>query len=179
MMAATALLSGLVSNTATVLMLLPVAVSLAQRCTDDRRLRSGFVLALAYAGSIGGVGTLIGTPPNAILADEAPQVTFANWALVGTPFVLLALPAAWFVVTRIALPLPRSFVTPPSVPARTRWSAAEVGVVSIIALAMIGWFTRKPIELSPELVVPGWSMLLPPGWSHDACPPSPPRCCCS
>lgn len=170
LMLAAALLSGLVSNTATTLMLLPVAIDLAKRCTDDERLRSGFVLALAYGASIGGVSTLIGTPPNAILANTAPEITFARWTIIGVPFVVMALPIAWFVVTRVALPLPRAFEREPKAPVLPRWSAAEIHVVVVVVLAMIGWFTRKDIVLSPELVIPGWAGWLAPKWSHDALP---------
>ena len=94
-----ALLSGLVSNTATMVMMLPIAASLAVACGFDDRARSGVVLALAYACSIGGVSTLVGTPPNAVLAAEAERLAqpigFADWKGLGLPFVLTALPIAW------------------------------------------------------------------------------------
>ncbi|MFT7522063.1 MAG: sodium-dependent dicarboxylate transporter 2/3/5, partial [Kiritimatiellia bacterium] len=84
------------------------------------------------------------------------------------PFVLLAIPAAWWVITRVAFPLPRSFARPPQPPKTSTWSLAEVGVVAVISVAMIGWFTRKPIAITTDLAVFGWGQLLPTGWSHDA-----------
>ena len=167
MMVACAVLSGLVSNTATMLMLLPVALSLARICTDDPRQRTAFVLALAYSASIGGLTTIIGTPPNAVLASLVPEVTFATWSAVGIPFVILALPVAWFVVTRIAIPLPRRFAEAPKAPELPRWSLAEGLVLGLLGVALVLWFTRSPIPLGP-LTIPGWSEWFPPKWTSDA-----------
>lgn len=127
-MAATAFLSMWVSNTATVVMMLPVALSILElRDRDDGTVaapsaatRSGqrggdafdvaLLLGIAYAANIGGVGTLIGTPPNALLAgfmDEAygVQIGFVQWMALGVPFVLVALPLAWLLLTRVLSPL--------------------------------------------------------------------------
>lgn len=168
LMVAAAVFSGLASNTATTVMLLPVALELGRRCTASGRQASVFVLALAYAASIGGVSTLIGTPPNAILAEAAPQVTFAAWLAVGAPFVVLAIPVAWLVLTRLGSPLPRRFDVPPGVPASQRWSAAEVAVLGLVLLALLGWLTRSDVVLGQGWVLPGWGGLLPSNWSHDA-----------
>jgi len=166
LMVAGAALSGLVSNTATTLMMLPIATRLAGLCTSDPRLRSGFVLALAYACSIGGVTTLVGTPPNAVLAGLAPEVagmeiSFATWTLLGVPFAVLAVPAAWLVITRVALPLPAggwSLDAPPRPP----WSPGERPVLVAAAAALALWLLRKPIDLG-WLLIPGWSGFLPQG----------------
>jgi len=167
LMLAAAVLSGLVSNTATTLMLLPVAIALGRVCTSDARLQTAFVLGLAYAASLGGVGTIIGTPPNAVLAGLRPQVTFARWAAVGVPFVALGVPVAWWVVTRVALPLPRRFDKPPQAPALPRWSLAEASIVGLLALALLGWFTHKPVPLG-AFTLPGWSQGFAERWTHDA-----------
>ena len=167
LMVACAVLSGLVSNTATMLMLLPVALALARLCTDDARQRSAFILGLAYAGSLGGLTTLIGTPPNAVLAGLIPEVTFARWTVFAVPFVALAVPFAWWVVTRVALPLPRTFEQTPKAPPLEPWSLAEGLIVALIALAMLGWFTRTPIPLG-SVTIPGWSTAFPPKWTADA-----------
>lgn len=118
-MVATALLSMFVSNTATAIMLVPIALSVVEMVKaqggyqeNDQRLASFatcLVLAIAYSASIGGVGTLIGTPPNMVLAGIAREqlgieIGFARWMLLGIPIVLVFLPIAWVYLTRFAFP---------------------------------------------------------------------------
>lgn len=111
-MIATALLSAFVSNTATVIMLLPIATSVLSTLPvkDDapagarNRFATCLVLAIAYAASIGGVATLIGTPPNAVLAGFVQdrgeyEVGFGEWMLHATPLVLVLLPLAFVLLT--------------------------------------------------------------------------------
>lgn len=123
-MIATAFFSMWVSNTATTLMMLPIALSviaLVERETEaapggpreergaeapSRPFSVALMLGIAYAASIGGVGTLIGTPPNAFLAgymseSYGVEVGFAQWMALGLPLVLAALPLAFFLLTRI------------------------------------------------------------------------------
>jgi sodium-dependent dicarboxylate transporter 2/3/5 len=113
-MLATAVLSMWISNTAATLMMLPMALSVAG--LDDAgdatssRFGSALLLGVAYAASIGGLGTLIGTPPNALLAAYMSdrfgfEIGFGRWMLIGVPLVIVALPLAWLVVTRIVLRL--------------------------------------------------------------------------
>ncbi|MEQ8508531.1 MAG: SLC13 family permease [Rhodospirillaceae bacterium] len=121
-MLATALLSMWVSNTATTMMMLPIAISvLALLNTDAGEQTSlpGFstalVLAIAYAANIGGLATLIGTPPNALLAayfDQTYGVTigFAEWMAVGLPLSILLLVLAWLLLTRFLYPIPNTTV---------------------------------------------------------------------
>lgn len=113
-MAATAFLSMWVSNTATVVMMLPMALSVVQMMerqgepdsTPDPNFALALLLGLAYAANFGGLGTLIGTPPNALLAgfmSEAygVQIGFGEWMLVGVPLVLVMLPICWLLLTRV------------------------------------------------------------------------------
>ncbi|MCX7961206.1 MAG: DASS family sodium-coupled anion symporter [Burkholderiales bacterium] len=128
-MLATAAVSMWVSNTATAAMMLPVALSLIDLVLRRRTGRGlaeagglpaedaatrNFALALllgvAWSASIGGVGTLIGSPPNGILARFVEQtygqeVSFARWLAIGLPVVLLMLPAAWLLLVRVVYPL--------------------------------------------------------------------------
>jgi sodium-dependent dicarboxylate transporter 2/3/5 len=169
LMVATAVLSGLVSNTATTVMLLPVAVALGARCTDDARQQSAFVLCLAYAASVGGVSTLVGTPPNAVLAgvasDQGMDIGFARWMALGVPFVALALPLVWWVVTRVVIPLPRSglHIDAPIAPA---WTASEGGVLAVVGLALAAWLTRAPLHIA-GWTLGGWGAGL--GWRGAEC----------
>lgn len=111
-MLATAFLSMWVSNTATTIMMLPVALSIIPRGADGEidPAKRGFAVALllsiAYAASIGGMATLIGTPPNALLAgfmSETYGVTigFAQWMLVGLPLSSILLLLCWVLLTRV------------------------------------------------------------------------------
>lgn len=119
-MFATALLSMWISNTATAMMMLPIAVSLSAIVSVDAantRRRGNFAAALmlgiAYAASIGGLGTLIGSPPNALLASYMGQIygttiTFVDWMRLGIPVAVVMLPLTWLVLTRLAFPFSRT-----------------------------------------------------------------------
>lgn len=103
LMLATGFLSMWISNTATAAMMYPIALALGgfvpQGVAGDRT-RTALMLGIAFAASIGGMGTLIGTPPNLIMAAAAEslagrRVGFGQYLLIGLPAVLLLLPAAW------------------------------------------------------------------------------------
>jgi len=110
-MAATAALSLWMSNTAAAMMMLPIstpviAVAMAGR-GENRAFAVALLLGIAYAASIGGLGTLVGTPPNALMAGYLRQtfgieVTFAQWMLFGVPVAIVMVPVAWWVLTRLA-----------------------------------------------------------------------------
>lgn len=116
-MGATAFISMWVNNTATVLMMLPIGLSVievVEHCEgDEPNFAPALLLGIVYAAAIGGLGTLIGTPPNALLAafldkTYGIQVDFVSWMKVGVPLVVLLLPVAWLIVTRLILPLGRA-----------------------------------------------------------------------
>lgn len=119
-MVATAFLSMWVSNTATAVMMLPIALSVIQLVRPDADYGSGkpvdfnfainLMLGVAYAASIGGLGTLIGTPPNALLAGfmletYGIQIGFAQWMMIGVPLVVVTLPLSWIVLTKFVYPI--------------------------------------------------------------------------
>ncbi|MBW4933549.1 SLC13 family permease [Marinobacter sp. F4206] len=109
-MLATAFLSMWVSNTATSIMMLPIGLSVIAMMDTDRpdavrRYATALLLAIAYSASIGGIATLIGTPPNALLAaylseSQGVSVGFAQWMLLGVPVTVVMLIAAWWWLTR-------------------------------------------------------------------------------
>lgn len=109
-MLATAFLSMWVSNTATAIMMLPIALSVVRMknltsAKEGNPYAVALLLGIAYAASIGGIGTLIGTPPNALLAaylseQHQIQIGFAEWMLIGVPVAVVMLALAWFWLAR-------------------------------------------------------------------------------
>ena len=159
-MAASALMSMWISNTATTLMLLPVALATLEK-SEDPQLATPLLLGIAYAASIGGIGTPIGTPPNVvfmgvyenIVGEQIPFLTWMSWAL---PVVAVFLPL-------MALWLTRNLhhQGAVSLPEVGRWEAAEVRVLIVFALTALCWVTRKqPFG--------GWSELFSLGQTNDA-----------
>ncbi|MCW7555736.1 DASS family sodium-coupled anion symporter [Endozoicomonas gorgoniicola] len=110
-MVATAFLSMWVSNTATSAMMLPIGLSVAAMMSGSEEGRARFakmlLLAIAYSASIGGLATLIGTPPNALLAAFLSEtynidIGFAQWMMVGLPISFLMLVATWLWLTKVS-----------------------------------------------------------------------------
>ncbi len=161
-MALTAVLSMWVSNTATVIIMLPIATSILALLRDDSgsfgerqrlNLGRGLLLGIAYAASIGGLGTLIGTPPNLFLASFAKsslgiEIGFARWMAVGLPLVVVFLPLAWWLLTHVLYP-----VNGLEVPLEKRFareayrrlgppSLGEKVTFVVFLLTALGWITR-------------------------------------
>jgi len=161
-MAATAFLSLWVSNTATTAMMLPLAVSIVALVERDQQRGDGggngnfpvaMMLGLAYAASIGGLGTLIGTPPNALLAGfmsetYGVEIGFVEWMFLGLPLVMVAIPLAWLVLTRVLFPLSGAPIAGGrqairrELEALGRASRAEWTVGVITALTATAWIVR-------------------------------------
>ncbi len=177
-LAVTAILSMWLSNTATTLMMLPIAAGVATRLPEGPA-RSRLMLAVAYGASIGGLGTLVGTPPNLVLAgmareivDGLPAIGFGQWMLFGIPFVLLMLPAAAVFLGRGL----GSVETGGDEAVRSE--LAELGPMTpferragiLFVLTALAWITRAGMHFG-DFHVPGWSSLLPdPGAVKDSVP---------
>ncbi|WP_455385233.1 SLC13 family permease [Acidihalobacter prosperus] len=116
-MLATAFLSMWISNTATAVMMYAVGISMVEFVSarvDDpakaRRFGIALLLGVAYSASIGGVGTLIGTPPNTLLAGflndtYGIRIGFSTWMLMGVPLVVVMLPLTWLLLCRVVFPV--------------------------------------------------------------------------
>lgn len=140
-MLTSAALSMWISNTATVLMLLPIAAAVLEKI-DDEKLAVALVLGIAYAGSIGGLGTPIGSPPNLIFMGVYQQMTgvelsFLDWMKIGLPVVVIFLPITWLMLTR-RIHADNHF----EVPSKGPWQPAEVRTVIVFVFAALGWITR-------------------------------------
>ncbi len=141
-MLASALLSMWISNTATVLMLLPVAMAVLDG-SDNRRFTVALLLGIAYAASIGGLATPIGTPPNLIFISIYQQlggreITFLEWMAIGMPVVAVLLPlAAWWLSRGLDGEL-GGILHPAGI-----MSSAEKRIMVIFSLVILAWLTLK------------------------------------
>ncbi|MCH8553544.1 MAG: SLC13 family permease [Schleiferiaceae bacterium] len=158
-MLATAFLSMWISNTAATVMLLPICVAVIkqQGALLSPRFGKALVLSIAYAASIGGMATLIGTPPNLVLAgiiqnSYGVDLSFAQWFFFAGPMCLLLLFIAWRYLVQIAGEAPTITETPNSVrealAALGHWSAEEKKV-SIVFLSMAFLWTFRSSILTP------------------------------
>ena len=163
-MLATAFLSMWISNTATTIMMYAVGLSVIDFVgtkTADRTMVRNFgvalMLAIAYSASIGGVGTLIGTPPNALLASYLQsnyemEISFLGWMLVGVPIVLIMLPLAWLLLTRLLFPAHRIAIDDPKgvvekeLSALGAMSRGEKLVGAVFLCAALSWIFRQPMS---------------------------------
>ncbi|MFK7742893.1 MAG: SLC13 family permease [Planctomycetota bacterium] len=176
-----------VSNTAIALLLLPIGAVLVARTRElgelDARSQANFgaaiMCAIAFGATIGGMGSPIGTAPNALFFSSyeplveqgARPVSFLLWLLAFAPFAVLLSLLASQILARVALPLPgRRFEKGDELlhEARTlpRWTRAERRTALLFGVAVLLWTTRGDLPLSEELVVRGWAhYLVPPGAS--------------
>lgn len=158
--AATGVVSMWISNTATTLLMLPVAMAILQHYPDER-LRAPLVLGIAYGASVGGLGTPIGSPPNLVFMQVYSEATgtrygFLDWMAVGVPVVLLFLPL-------MALWLGRGLAGAPAaaLPRSGDWTPAERRVLWVFALTALAWiFRSEPFG--------GWSAWLGLPGANDA-----------
>ena len=106
-MLATAFLSMWISNTATSVMMLPIGIAIIKQLSENKTFGKALMLGIAYSASIGGVATLIGTPPNLVLAGVISEIygyeiTFSKWFLFGFPISIILLFFCWIYLTRVA-----------------------------------------------------------------------------
>lgn len=184
-MAATAFISMWMSNSATAMMMLPIGLAVigevAGKVSQDeagKKAAGNFsvcvALGIAYAASIGGVGTLVGTPPNIVLVGamtklfpEAPRIGFGQWMLVGVPLVLILTPITWLLLTRVMYPVSAlGKESDGDAAIRARLSAlgpmrrAERVVMLTFCATALAWIFRADLELG-SFTIPGWTRLLP------------------
>jgi sodium-dependent dicarboxylate transporter 2/3/5 len=158
-MIATAALSMWVSNTATAALMLPVALSVVPRTTGGaldpakRGFAAALLLSVAYGASIGGIATLIGTPPNALLAGfmsetYGVEIGFAQWMVLGLPLSLVMLLICWYVLTHWLFPVGRQELPGAYAAIRDELrrmgpaSGAEKRVAVVFGITALLWITR-------------------------------------
>lgn len=178
---ATAAISMWVSNTATVVMLLPIATPVlelvrsaavreeAAAAMSDSAAHDfevALLLGIAYAASIGGIGTIVGTPPNALLAGFMAEtfgtpIGFGRWMLVGVPIVAVGIPITWLLLTRVVYrvrpdPMPAAAMIVESQRAAMGRIRREEWIVgAVVGLAALGWIGQPVIARTlPGLTEP-------------------------
>jgi len=141
-MIATAFLSMWISNTATTLMMLPMALAVIQG-SRNHQLTIPLLLGIAFAANVGGIGTPIGTPPNLVMigayADLGfPELSFSEWMKFGIPVTIIMVVVIWLWLSRgitgnkeISLPHPGN------------WRAAEVRTLLVFGLTALAWITSS------------------------------------
>jgi sodium-dependent dicarboxylate transporter 2/3/5 len=160
-MAVTAFLSMWVSNTATAMVMLPIGLSIVTTFVrhDAKHADSvapALLLGIAYAATIGGMGTIIGTPPNALFAafmanSYGVEISFIRWMLIGVPVLLILLPVAWFVLTHLTFRISGQEVEQAAAAIReqsaalTPFSRAERMVACVMLLVATFWIARPLI----------------------------------
>ena len=161
-MLATAFLSMWISNTATSVMMLPIGISIVKQLLDNPLTKANetevfgkmLMLAIAYSASIGGIATLIGTPPNLVLAGVISEVyqveiTFLQWFLFGFPISIILLFIGWIFLTRFAFKL--EMIEFPGGTSEINRMKKELGSISyeekvvglIFGLTAFCWITRS------------------------------------
>jgi len=176
-MIAAAFLSMWISNTATAIMMVPIgmAIVLQMESRFERRethhFTLGLMLGIAYGCSIGGMATLVGTPPNLAFArifeisfPQAEPIAFGSWFVMALPISMVMLVVVWLVLTRIFFRVPghltldRAIVDqeyeelgPPSYEERI--------VLAVFSLTALLWVFRSPLHLG-SVTIPGWSQLV-------------------
>jgi sodium-dependent dicarboxylate transporter 2/3/5 len=173
-MIATAFLSLWIANVAVVLLMLPIALAIVDKEEENPERNPKFglamMLAIAYAASIGGTGSLIGTPPNMVFAGvfakafpDQPEIDFLEWMKLGTPIVIIILPIIWIYLTKY-FKISGHFagskeVINQEIKAIGKISVMEKRVFAVFLFTAIGWIFRRDIVLD-SFVIPGWSSLL-------------------
>jgi sodium-dependent dicarboxylate transporter 2/3/5 len=173
-MISTAFLSMWIANVTAALLMLPIGLALILKEESDagstRKFGVALMLGIAYSASIGGIGTIIGSPTNMILSGvmmkifpDAPQISFFEWLKIGLPILIIFLPITWFYLTRyfkISGSISGSdTMIHDELKALGKMSKGEKWVLFVFGLTTFGWIFRDDIVID-QFVVPGWSPLI-------------------
>jgi sodium-dependent dicarboxylate transporter 2/3/5 len=173
-MMATAFISMWIANVTAALLMLPIAIAIILKEETETSDKSSFskalMLGVAYSATIGGVGTLIGSPTNLILLGVmeklfpgSPPITFFSWLKIGLPVMLILLPVTWYYLVkhfRISGNLSKDqTIIKDELKSLGKMSQGEKGVMYVFLLAVFGWVFREGFVFG-QTVIPGWSTLL-------------------
>ncbi|MBK6779077.1 MAG: SLC13/DASS family transporter [Gemmatimonadetes bacterium] len=173
-MLATGCISMWISNTATAAMMYPIALAIAALFPPDEaggEVRAALMLGVAYAASIGGMGTMIGTPPNLVVAGALRElagrpVSFVEFMALGMPMVLLLLPLCWVILVFVCFRRSSHLGAGGQALVRERLQAlgpvrgGEAKMFLVFGATALAWILREPKDLG-GVFVPGLTQLLP------------------
>jgi sodium-dependent dicarboxylate transporter 2/3/5 len=183
-MLAAGFISMWVSNTATAVMMLPIGMAVIGQLNKDQEegqkkvFAAALMLGIAYACSIGGTATLIGTPPNMIFAGQSkalfpdlPEVGFVQWIQFALPLALGFLALTWvylslFVIGRSRKTKTDRGIIQREIKALGSWTRGERAVMAIFLLTAFCWIMKSDIAIG-SWVIPGWTTVLNLPDVHD------------
>ncbi|OZA90578.1 MAG: C4-dicarboxylate ABC transporter, partial [Erythrobacter sp. 34-65-8] len=166
-MLSAAILSMLISNTATALIMMPMALAVlvggGLKQGDTEGLSGALPMGIAFAASIGGLGTIVGSPTNGIavaLLDEmlGMEISFVEWMAYGVPVVLVGIPLAAFIIARVQRVSAHPFdvgAARAAIDDHAPWTSAEKRLMPVIALAFAAWVTQ--LWVAPLLPGDSWT----------------------
>ncbi len=175
-MLASALMSMFISNTATTIMMLPIGLAIILKLEESfpneatHKFSVALMLGIAFASSVGGIATLVGTAPNlafqrifALTFPDAPDITFGHWILLGFPLAMIMMVIIWVVLTKIFYkPSPELYIDKSIIDKEYGslgpMTYEEKVVFYVLASTALMWIFRKDINLG-TLSIPGWSGL--------------------
>jgi len=173
---ATAGLSMWISNTASVMVMMPIGLSIIKEIKDVKdankflsKFAAALMLGIAYAADIGGMSTIIGTPPNMVFMEmyhelfpEMPQVGFTQWMLMGLPIAILFLVTGWLLMTQVVFRMPKGkifdgdHVIKSLIHDLGKIRRDEMIAGCLFLSAAILWVTGADITISESFTIRGW-----------------------
>ena len=173
-MISTAFLSMWISNTASTMIMVPIGIAVLDRTghnSNGEGFGTALMLGTAYAASVGGIGTLIGTPPNLVLANTLDtmygyRIHFNQWLLIGIPIVIIFLPLIWFYLSKISFKLSSEKSAGSEEIIRTelkqlgQLTVEEKRVLIIFSLTVIFWIFSTPKDFG-SFILPGLQSIFP------------------
>lgn len=172
-MVSAAILSGLISNTSTALIMMPMALAVlaggaSLQVAEGETIETGGIygalpMGIAFAASIGGLGTIVGSPTNGIavqLLDDmiGLKISFAQWVVFGMPIVLIGVPIACLIIAKVQKVSDHPFdvaAARAAIDDHAAWSPAEKRLVPIVAITFLLWMTKRWV--APYLPEDSWT----------------------
>lgn len=179
-MISTAFLSMWISNTASVMLMMPIGISIIEEIKTNeisKKIISKFAVALmlgiAYAADIGGMATLVGTPPNMVFSEmyhtlfpDLPEIGFSQWMMMGLPISIAFIFTGWLLMTKVIFRIPKQKllknkkVIKDLIKGLGKLRRDELLSGLVFLLAALLWITGTDINLSENIKIQGWRSLL-------------------